>query len=276
MAAFELIATAYTVSPKGSEGEDRVRTFGRGPGPTGIVVCDGVGSIPGSATIAEEVAERGVALLSGREVGQAIWHLDRRVSSTLPAAGDGATTMVVVCGEPSGVVGHLLLGNGAVLEIAPMEAGPEKVRLLWTSLALPQMAYREGRPALRSFLPPENGAAEAEKGIRNVPFGIPRLYLACSDGLLTEEERLEGPAPDGTVWQQVPAAAARLLGLVTSEWGTLLRAEAGDAAGTLTTLIAAAVNGPDDAPATLDDDTTVGALLMRPRGTEEAEEQVQS
>jgi hypothetical protein len=264
MAAFELIVAAHAVSSKDPDGEDRVRTFGRGPGPTGVVVCDGVGSIPGSAAVAEEAAELGAALLSGREVGPAIWNLDRRLVRNLPAGAGGATTMVVVCAEPNGVVGHLLMGNGAVLEIVPMEAGPGKVRLLWTSLALPQMANHEGRPALRAFLPPEDGAAEAEKGIRKVPFEAPRLYLACSDGFLSEEEMLEGPAPDGTVWQQVPAAMARLLELLTPEWGNLIEAARDDAAQRLADAIASAIAGPGEGPAILDDDTTVAALLMRP------------
>lgn len=272
MTAFELIVATHTASPKDPDGEDRVRTFRHAAGPTGVVVCDGVGAIPGSAAIAEEAAELGVMLLSAREVGPAIWNLDRRLMSNLHAGSGGATTMVAVCAEPNGVVGHLLLGNGALLEIVPVKDGPEKVRLLWTSLALPQMAIHEGRPALRAFLPPENSDVEAEKGIRKVPRATARLYLACSDGFLSEEERLEGPAPDGTVWQQVPAAMARLLGRLTSEWGNVIGAAPDDAAQSLADSIVSAVAGPDE-DTLLDDDTTVGALLMRPLGSDEDEEQ---
>jgi hypothetical protein len=274
MAPFELIVAASSASPKEPEGEDRVRTFGRGPGPSGVVVCDGVGSIPGSAEAAEETSELAMALLSERDLGRAIWNLDRGLERNLSADQEGATTIVVVCANEGGFVGHLMVGNGAVLEVVPMETKPGKVRLLWTSIALPQMGNQDGRPALRSVLPPDTGRVEAEKGFRKVPPGTPRLYLACSDGFLSEEERLEGPAPDGTVWRQVPSGAAHLLELLTSEWAELLAKEPEEASQALTRAIETAVEGPAGAAA-LDDDTTVGALLLRPVQGDEPQEQEQ-
>jgi hypothetical protein len=275
MPPFELITAVHSI-PSKEEGEDRVSTFGSGAGASGTLVCDGVGAVPGSGAKAEEVRDLGVALLSGGGVEPAIWTLDRQLERHL-GEGEGATTVVLVCAEEDGLVGHLLLGNGAVLEIVPMEVGPGKVRLLWTSIALPQMGTSEGRPALREFLPPRPGPAEAEKGIRRVPMGIPRLYLACSDGFLSEEERLEGPAPDGTVWRQVPTAMARLLELLRAEWAQLVEGEPAVAAAVLTSVMERAVAGPEDeAPVPLDDDTTLGALFLRPREEDGSEEVAQS
>jgi len=262
MAPFELIVSAASASSKEAEGEDRVRTVGRGPGPSGVVVCDGVGSIAGSAGMAEEASELGAALLGGHEVGEAIWRLDRRLDRHLAPDRDGATTMAAVCADEKGVVGHLLVGNGSVLEVVPMEVEPGKVRLLWTSIALPQMGGREGRPALRSFLPPDGGRVEAEKGVRMAPAGTPRLYLACSDGFLSEEQRLEGPAPDGTVWRQVPRCAANLMELLGSAWTELLTLPTEDALAMLDGFAREAVAPEPGRP--LDDDTTVGVLYLRP------------
>lgn len=271
MAPFELIVAAGSASPKEDEGEDRVRMIGRGPGPSGVVVCDGVGALAGSGDTAEEVSELGAALISGREVGRAIWNLDHRLARFLPSDLEGATTMAVVCADEQGVVGHMLLGNGSVIEVVPMELEPGRVRLLWTSIALPQMGGNEGRPALRSFLPSNGSGVEAEKGIRRTPVDAPRLYLACSDGFLSEEERLEGPAPDGTVWRQVPKFAAELVERLTSVWNELLVAEPEAAAATLTSAIERVIQDPEsDDP--LDDDTTVGALYMRPLPGEDAEQ----
>lgn len=268
MVRFELITAAVSLSSKEDGGEDRVRTIGRAHGPIGVVVCDGVGSVPESAAMAEEVRDLAAALISGHELEPAIWNLDERLQDALPAGREGKTTMAVVCAEARGVVGHMLLGNGSILEVVPMEVEPGKVRLLWTSIALPQMGGRDGRPALRSFLPPDSGRVEAEKGVRIAPGSAPRLYLACSDGFLSEEDRLEGSAPDGTVWCQVPRFAAQLLEQLTGSWGDLLAQEPEEVTATLQGLIERAIQEPltDEL---LDDDTTVGVLYMRPvAGTE--------
>jgi hypothetical protein len=57
---------------------------------------------------------------------------------------------------------------------------------------------------------------------------------------------------------------ARLLELLTPEWGNLIEAARDDAAQRLADAIASAIAGPGEGPAILDDDTTVAALLMRP------------
>jgi len=266
---FDLIVAASSVSPKETGGDDRVRTFGRGSGPTGVIVCDGVGSVPGSAEMAEEASELGAALLSGENAGEGVWALDRRLEANLPADREGATTCTVVCADGDGVVGHLLVGNGAVLEVMPMELEPGRLRLLWTSVVLPQMGGRDGRPALRSFLPPPDGHVEAEKGVRWIPAGQPRLYLACSDGFLSEEDRGEGPAPDGSVWRQVPALAARLLERLTAEWADLMEEDAEEATARLAAALEEVLGDEPSDGSVLDDDTSVGALLLRPAPAEE-------
>jgi hypothetical protein len=267
MARFELIATTVSLSSKEDGGEDRVCAIGRGPGPTGVIVCDGVGAAKGSAAAAEEALEMAAALISGQKVEPAIWNLDRELERNLSADRTGKTTMAVVCAEEGGTVGHLLIGNGSILEVVPMEVEPGRARLLWTSIALPQMSGREGKPALRSFLPPLGGRVEGEKGVRRATAGAPRLYLACSDGFLSEEDRPEGRAPDGTVWQPVPDFVAQLMRLLAEAWGELRSQERDEVATTLRELIEGSVKRPD-AAIPLDDDTSVGALYMRPTGGE--------
>lgn len=264
MAGFDLIPTTVSISSKDDGGEDRARTVGRGRGLTGVVVCDGVGGIAGSGVVAEEARDRAATLLGGRKLPAAIWNLDRRLSEDMPSQGQGKTTMVVICAEANGLVGHFLLGNGSILEVLPMEIQAGKPRLLWSSVVLPQIGGREGRPALRSFLPPDDRRAEAEKGVRMATAGIPRLYLACSDGFLSEEDRLEGAAPDGTFWRQVPQFPARLTQLLTDAWGDLLAVAPADAGAMLRELTERSIEDRAGGHP-LDDDTTVGALLLRPR-----------
>lgn len=261
MASFDLICATCSVPREEPEGEDRVRAFGHGSGASGVVVCDGVGSIEGSGERAEEVSDLAVALMSGKRVS-AVMALDFELARNVSSGGGGATTVALVCADGAGAVGHFLLGNGAILELIPLEQEPGKVRLLWASIALPQMAGAEGRPALRSFLPSDGRRVEAEKGMRWATPATPRLYLVCSDGFLSEEDRLEGPAPDGTVWRQVPRLAANLLQRLTSSWTDLVAGETGEeeTSAALSALIEQSINegeGPDD-------DTTVGALLLRP------------
>jgi hypothetical protein len=264
MTPFEPIVATLSVSAKGREGsEDRVRTFAAPDGSTGVVVCDGVGSIPGSGGMAEEVSGRAAALLGNRGVKRGVWELDELLGRTLPVGRRGATTLVVLGAHGGGLVGHLLVGNGSVIEVVPVESEGEKRQLLWTSIVLPQIGEAGGRLALRSVLPPPNGQIEAEKGLRVVPPGTPRLYLACSDGLLSEEDRAEGAAPDGTAWRQVPAGIARVLEHLAGTWPALQAASQAEAALLLGELLRQALDDPDLLHR-IGDDTSVGALMMRP------------
>ncbi len=259
----ELIVAATSAGFDGGLGDDRVRAFGNRRHQAGVVVADGVGSVPGSDATAEAAAELAVTLMFGRDVGSAFLEFDRELERCFRPDRAGATTLVVVRADRDGLVGHFLLGNGAIIEVVPMHTGPGRVRLLWSSVALPQMGTRDGRPALASFLPLPDARVESEKGIRQVPAGVARLYLVCSDGLLSEEDRLEGGAPDGTVWQQVPTLASALLEKLTERWGEIVGSETERSAEMLQRCLDEVID-PDRVAGTLDDDTTIGAVLLRP------------
>ena len=260
---FELISAGCSVGHRDDRGDDRVRLFGHRGLDAGAVVCDGVGSEPGSDATAERVAELAVSLIYGGDVGTSFLEFDRELERRLGVDGEGATTLALVRADRDGLVGHFLVGNGAVIEVVPMETGPDQVRLLWSSITLPRMATRDGRPALASFLPQPGRMLESEKGIRKVPADASRLYLVCSDGLLSEEDRLEGAAPDATVWRQVPDLMADLMGLLTDAWTEILAAETERSAALLQGCLQEAVD-PRGRTLTLDDDTTVAAVLLRP------------
>jgi Protein phosphatase 2C len=260
---FELISAACSVGHRDDRGDDRVRLFGDRGQRAGAVVCDGVGSEPGSDATAERVAELAVSLMYGGDLGSSFLQFDDELERHLGPDDHGATTLVLVRADRDGLVGHFLVGNGAVIEVVPMETGSDQIRLLWSSIALPRMATRDGRPALASFLPQPDRKLESEKGLRKVPADAPRLYLVCSDGLLSEEERLEGDAPDATVWRQVPDLMADLMGLLTDAWTEIVAAETERSAALLQGCLEETVD-PQGRTLTLDDDTTVAAVLLRP------------
>jgi hypothetical protein len=260
---FELISAACSVGHRDDRGDDRALLFGYRGFEAGAVVCDGVGSEPGSDATAERVAELAVSLMYGGDVGSSFWEFDRALERRLDVDGNGATTLALVRADRDGLVGHFLVGNGAVIEVVPMETGPGQVRLLWSSIVLPRMATRDGRPALASFLPQPDRKLESEKGIRKVPEDVARLYLVCSDGLLSEEDRLEGNAPDGSAWRQVPSLMAGLMRRLNGAWTEILAADAEGAAELLQGCLEETVD-PAGETLVLDDDTSVAALLMRP------------
>jgi hypothetical protein len=260
---FELISAACSVGHRDDRGDDRVRLFGHRGFEAGAVVCDGVGAEPGSDLTAERVAELAVSLMYVADIGSSFFEFDRELERRLEVDGNGATTLALVRADGDGLVGHFLVGNGAVIEVVPMETGLDHPRLLWSSIALPRMATRDGRPALASFLPQPGRRLESERGIRQVPRGAPRLYLVCSDGLLSEEDRLEGSAPDGSAWRQVPSLMAGLMRLLNSAWTGLLAADTKGAAGLLQDCLEATVDPPGQT-LMLDDDTSVAAVLLRP------------
>jgi hypothetical protein len=267
MDSFALTATSFSLSPKRErENEDRVLVI-ETPLAAAVAVADGVGGVPNSGEMAAKVCELAASHLAEGGVVKGILDLDDQIGEGLSEEDPGATTLVMVGAEPDGSVSHLLLGNGAVIELTPLELTPQRTRLLWTSIALPQMQVEEGRLALRSFLP-LSPAPAAEKGCRHVPAGNARLYLVCSDGLLSEEDRAEGKAEDETSWRHVPRAVARLVGELEHGWDELLDSSSEEAGELLRSLLAAALEEPS-VFAELDDDTSVGALLMRPLAAKE-------
>lgn len=252
-----------TASPKGEEGnQDRALTFRVGSAGAGVVVCDGVGSYPASGAVADLAASE-----AARYVGEAGLELGTqrcaaRVSAALNGRDDGATTLIVVGAEESGDVRFCFVGNGSLLEIQKLDgmSGPDGLR--HTDLVLPHVSFAGGRDALRSFLPATNGnPVETSLGSYRVHPGIARLYLACSDGVATDESRAIGRAPDRSVWKEIPRPLSAILDDLAPQWAQLLVSTTAELElGTLLrgTLLSLLVENE------LDDDATVGALLLRP------------
>jgi hypothetical protein len=262
---FGVVTAAASISPKGEAlNEDRIGCFDAGRGGAGVVLCDGLGSMPESAAVAEEVSERISDHLSGEGVEKGVWTLERTLEKASFERRDGATTLIVLGATGSGLVGHALVGNGGLVEISPVDAWPSGTRLLWTDIALPQIAWSGDRPGLRSVLPPANGSIEAAKGFRFAPAGHAKMYLVCSDGISSEEERDQGPAPNGSSWKETPDLLAALLARIGKEWVSLLQLSPAEAQQALQLLLLEVLVAAESASG-LDDDATVGAVFLRPR-----------
>lgn len=259
---YRIVPAHATASPKGEAGsQDRARTF-RGATSAGVVVCDGVGFYADSGEVAELAVERACAHLAEEGARSGVPSCAEHARGALVDGVRGATTMLVVGVEQDGHVSHSLVGNGSLMEAEPAHVGAVATRLRWVDLVLPQVSLTEGRPALRSVLQPGlDGPVQAALGTRTVDAVGPRLYLACTDGIATGEERVSGTAPDGSVWMPVPAQLARILGGLEARWSELVDSSEPDA------LLAASLQATLDellADDMLDDDATIGAVLVLP------------
>ncbi len=263
----DLVTAAASRSAKGPDGnEDRVEVVRAASEPAGaaVVVCDGVGSMPDSAAVAERVATRVARHLTAHGVGTAIWQLEGVLAEEPPPEEDGATTLIVVGADADGDVTHLLVGNGSLIEIDAVEPQPGVTVLRWTDIVLPQISWEGGRAALRASLPARAGGVQAAIGCRRTRDGRPRMYLACSDGITSEEDRRRASA-QGLGWREVPRPLAGLLDALKAAWPELLARDGADATELLErTLEQALATLGDDEPG-LDDDASVGVLLLRPQ-----------
>jgi hypothetical protein len=264
----ELLAAAVTRSPNGTEAnQDRVAVFHASTDPpgVGVVVCDGVGGLPASAPVAERMVALAARHLTAHGVSAGMWELDRVLADGAVPSPNGATTLIALGADESGLVGHAFVGNGSLIEIDPVEPRPGATVLHWTDLVLPQVSWEEGRAVLRSFLPPDvAGQLEVAKGLRQAGDERPRLYLACSDGITTEEDRARARTPDGLSWREVPPALARLLDALTAAWPELLVGDRAAATALLERTLEQTLAGLESDPG-LDDDASVGVVLLRPR-----------
>jgi hypothetical protein len=259
----EIVAAVATASPKGVDGnQDRALAVRVGASGGGVVICDGVGSYAGSGAVAEAAA--GVA---GRHLQDMGIHFGTRgcaarVSEVLRERADGATTLIVVAADEHGDVAFCFVGNGSLLEVQMLDglSGPDALRCI--DLVLPHVSCTGGKPALRSFFPARYGAAvETSVGSYRVHTDTPRLYLACSDGIATEEERAVGRAPSGSVWKEIPGPLSALLDDLAPCWPDLLLSATAEK--DLQAVLQSSLLGLL-AAGELDDDATVGALLLRP------------
>jgi hypothetical protein len=245
----------------------------------GVVVCDGVGALSGSGLVAEQaattaadyIAAHGVrtAIVGGDDplgAGGDVLHCAQHVADVIGPVDDGATTLIAVAADELGYVAYSFVGNGTLLDVEPLDRGAYGFRLSAAELVTPHVTWKEGRPALRSVIPPRAGSAVA--AARGVLFPQPdrtRLLLAVTDGIASDEERSEGISA-GARWRKVPAPLAAVMAALEAQWPDVV--DDADPGGRLETLLEdVLVRLAEDV---LVDDATVGAVLVVPR--DEAEE----
>lgn len=238
------------------------------PAAAGVVLCDGVGSYEKSGAVAEEVATFAAGQLTANGVG-GFWELERQLAELRPRESDGATTLIAVAAARTGLVGHVLVGNGTLLEIEAREPSSTQTALSWVELALPQISWELGRPALRSFLPAPSGELEVSIGLRTGASSRARMYLACSDGIASDEERAQAHAPDDTFWKEVPIQLVRVLDAISEQWLALVDPQAQGTERLLASALEATLADLLD-KGQLDDDASLAAVLMLPPATAEA------
>lgn len=233
------------------------------------VVCDGVGEFSESGAVAERaVVELRTAVRRGTPGGDLAAAI-REVNDKLQDAARGATTVVAVSASPEGVVSYAYCGNGALLEIGGVPLGNGRTRLVSVNHLLPHVSLLRGRETLMSFIPFPSGVPVVSSGNLRVPFGQSRLFLACSDGICSEEDRREGEV-DGTVWREVAGPLAALLDGLTDRWTSLC-----DGPGEPVPLLGCVLQEVLDqlaAAGRLDDDASVAAVFVRPSAEAAAEQ----
>ena len=266
---FEVSVAHATVSPKTPDrNQDRVALFGEEGKPPGrgVVVCDGVGSLPDSGEVAERVARIAAGHLTDRGLHDGIATCVDAVADAFGHEDDdgrGRTTMIVVGGDDDGRVAFTFVGNGALLELQGAPLGGGRTRLWWVNHMVPHISYDLGREALSAYLPAASGGPLAGTGTLSVTGEVSRLFLACTDGILSAEDVRTGKMPDGSTWTEVPEPVASLLEDLVERWSDLQSSETGTSAvrlqETLTTSLEA-LHGRG----LLEDDATVGAVWVRP------------
>jgi hypothetical protein len=262
-ASFTVVTATASVSPRGLEHtQDCARELGVSvAAEAGVVVCDGVGAYAQSGAVAQRVAESVSRYVESVGLAEGLVGCVEEAHPTLAGLEEGATTLIAVGADDDGQVSHCLVGNGSLIEVMGLDLGEDRVRLAWTDLVLPHVSFANGRPALSSFLAPgDELPRELSIGTRQTPRGSSRVYLACTDGIATDEERVFGSAPDGSTWKQVPAPLARLIAGLGARWAAM------EASAEPRAILAEAIGQPLEqmlAAGLLDDDATVGAVLVR-------------
>jgi hypothetical protein len=254
---FEVAVALATASPRGQGSQDRAVACNGA-----VVVCDGVGSYPRSGEVAELACRLAEAHLREPGGARGVLDLPDVLDASMTDGGIGATTLLALAADGFGDLAYCLLGNGMVVEAQALAIDDEHVRMSFTELALPQISVVGGRPVLGAFLPwTGTGPLPSCTGTRHLTSDRTRLFLACTDGIGSDEERPVGQGPDGTLWRQVDPAIAGLLDAIGEEWDAL--AACPDPALRLERILGTVLDRLVD-DGSLDDDATVGALLVRP------------
>lgn len=227
-----------------------------------MVVCDGVGEYADSSEVAENAIALARDYLSDHRVRRGYRRCAHEVDSRLDRGHEGATTLLTISADVSGHVGYSLVGNGSVIEAEGIPLGNERVQLQWTDLVLPHVSYVGGRQALRSYLPSLAGEAlEVALGERIIQHETMRLFLACTDGITTDEDRRVGTVSDHSTWKEIPHPLAAVLSVLETKWIDLASTESPESelAAVVQSSLASLL-----AEGRLEDDATLGSVLIRP------------
>jgi hypothetical protein len=263
MSGFRVVPATATVTPRQDlASQDRALAFGSGSlKGAGVVVCDGVGALPGSGSTAELAAGAVRAFMATQD--DLVASVDDSIAAAAEAVRgdeDGATTMLVLAADAVGSVGYGMVGNGAIVEVMAVEPVAGTWRLHHTDIGFPHIGYELGRPSLQSFLPAGDPGGGTESGARRLRTDRHRLFLACSDGLVTEDAPLVlRDDRHGGLWRQVPTRLATILADLADDWAELISSPSPEL--DLPLLLQSSLTSLAD-KGELEDDATLACLLL--------------
>lgn len=244
---------------------------GGAPGPAhcGVVVCDGIGSLPGSRAAAEVAADVAARWLAARgpatPPGDVVAEAHARIQK-LPGE-HGGTTLVAATADETGCAAWFAVGNGAIIEMTAVPVGGGRWTARWVNHLLPQVDEAE---RLTGHLTVGQRTPSHAAGTLTTPAQVPRVLLVCSDGITSREHAGWGADPDGDVWEPVDPPLVAVIRALASRWDELLLdpSEERDGTGRIDGLLAGVLRDALaglTADGRLDDDATVAALALLPR-----------
>jgi PPM family protein phosphatase len=207
-----------------------------------LAVADGLGSHPHSEE-ASRVAVESVVRSLGHDYGEdPILSVMRGAQAAVieqakhfyagrgePVPPDKAYSTTLIVGmERPGSIRFAWLGNGAILHLRGagiLGASPSRVPWQTCNLLLPHMtANEQGKDALTRFL---TGAADArtfspsviEVGLDSEGDGAGDIFVVCTDGILSAEDRKIGQVTGGGLWEQIDDVEVRLYAMLRETAG---------------------------------------------------------
>lgn len=228
----------------------------------GVIVADGVGSLPASRAAAHLAVETFVAATPARAPGAGsldpavawVGAAHERILGDLDGAG-ATTALTAIAGVD--VVRVDWVGNGAALRLvlAPERTGSATApHLLVQDLVLPHVGHEHGRDVLERVLGIPGPAPVPDSVV--VGHGSrPSLLLLVTDGVHSVEQLDVGTTSDGGRWIRIPPVLDRLVALA----GELLAGAVTEPElhGRLGSLLADLAR-----EGSLTDDAAVGAVLL--------------
>lgn len=138
----------------------------------------------------------------------------------IPVEGEYSTTLILAV-EDQCEIRFAWLGNGAILQIqgaALLLESPARVPWQATNLMLPHaIANAQGKPALSRYISGSTGTEVFDPSFMSVSLdndGYGDVFVLCTDGILTAEDKKIGRLKDGTYWQQVSEGEVDLFDLL--------------------------------------------------------------